>query len=275
MLPTRRPPQASCDKAHAVAVDHTPEAATIISATGLKKNFGAAVVLDDVTIHVSRGESISIIGPSGAGKSTLLRCINLLEHPTAGRIWIEGVPIFGDGKVVSRRALLQARRRLGMVFQQFNLFPHLTAIENVAIGAVHGLGMSWDDAVSRGLALLDRVGLRHKALALPERMSGGEQQRVAIARALVLQPAALLFDEPTSSLDPELSGEVLDVMKELSESGMTMIVVTHELHFARQVSDRVLFLDGGRIIEEGPPDRIFIAPAHARTRAFLQRFWNL
>jgi ABC-type polar amino acid transport system ATPase subunit len=219
-----------------------------------------------VSLSVDRGKIISIIGQSGGGKTTLLRCVNLLERPDAGVIEVNGGKIFSEN--VASRDLAQLRRSVGMVFQRFNLFPHLTAVENVVLAQLLA-GVPEQTALERAVHLLRRVGLAHRGMAYPEQMSGGEQQRVAIARALALQPAVLLFDEPTSSLDPESTSEVLRVMRELAEDGMTMILVTHELTFARDVADWVVFVDGGRIIEEGPPELLLAAPREPRTKAFL------
>jgi ABC-type polar amino acid transport system ATPase subunit len=236
---------------------------------GLWKSFdGRRQVLQDVGLSVERGRIVSIIGQSGGGKTTLMRCVNLLERPDRGLIEVDGEPIFSGERVVCR-SLPRLRRRVGMVFQRFNLFPHLAAVENVMLAQIHGAGIGEADAAERAVALLRRVGLAHRALAYPEEMSGGEQQRVAIARALALRPTVLLFDEPTSSLDPESTGEVLRVMRELADDGMTMLLVTHELPFAQEVSDWVVFIDGGRIVEEGPPDELFKRPREERTRAYV------
>ena len=244
----------------------------VVAIEHLSKSYGDNLVLKDMNLTVARGEVVSIIGPSGVGKSTLLRCINLLERPNSGRIVVQGRTVWENGKAASSSELVALRRTVGMLFQSFNLFPHLTAVENVAIGLTRGLGQNETVALEQSLHLLDRVGLRHKALSFPGRLSGGEQQRVAIARALALEPAALLFDEPTSSLDPELATEVLAVMRELSQTGMTMMVVTHELAFARDVSDRIVFVDAGDICEEGPPEKVLQNPTQPRTQAFLARF---
>ncbi|MFO7172210.1 MAG: amino acid ABC transporter ATP-binding protein [Bacillota bacterium] len=238
----------------------------MIRIEGLHKRFGKLHVLKGIDLHVRPGEVVCIIGPSGSGKSTLLRCINRLEEPTEGRIYIAGRPLPPGG-----RELDQVRAELGMVFQRFHLFPHMTALENVMSGPVIVKGM--DRAAARRLALelLAKVGLQDKADAYPAQLSGGQQQRVAIARALAMEPKAMLFDEPTSALDPELVGEVLAVMKDLAREGMTMVVVTHEMGFAREVADRVIFMDGGVIVEEGPPEVIFTSPREERTRAFLSK----
>jgi polar amino acid transport system ATP-binding protein len=233
----------------------------------LGKSFDGRRVLDDVGLTVDRGSIVAVIGQSGGGKTTLLRCVNLLERPDGGLIEVNGAPVF-SGERVSTRDLAGLRRSVGMVFQRFNLFPHLTAVENVMLAQLRA-GVPERTAMERAVALLRRVGLAHRGTAQPEQMSGGEQQRVAIARALALQPSVLLFDEPTSSLDPESTGEVLRVMRELAEDGMTMILVTHELTFARDVADRVVFVDGGRIVEEGPAAELLSDPREPRTRAFL------
>ena len=236
----------------------------------LTKSFDGRTVLDDVHLRVESGTIVSIIGQSGGGKTTLLRCVNLLERPDHASLRIAGETVFAGGDLVCRD-LARLRRKVGMVFQRFNLFPHLTAVENVVLGQVRA-GVPEKAALRRAVELLRRVGLAHRALAYPEQMSGGEQQRVAIARALALKPEVLLFDEPTSSLDPESTGEVLRVMRELAADGMTMILVTHELPFAREVSDWTVFVDGGRIVEEGPPGQVLGAPTQERTRAFLASY---
>jgi ABC-type polar amino acid transport system ATPase subunit len=240
----------------------------LIEVRGLSKSFGAATVLHSVDLQVQAGEILTILGQSGGGKSTLLRCINLLETPDAGDITIAGEPVVAGGKVVVRD-LARLRQKVGMVFQRFNLFPHLTAIENVILAQTKAAGVSEDEAIENAVRLIRRVGLAHRALAFPEQMSGGEQQRVAIARALALNPTALLFDEPTSELDPESTREVLTVMRELAEGGMTMVIVTHEVPFARQISDQVAFVDAGYIVEEGPPAQVIGAPQEVRTQRFL------
>ena len=238
----------------------------IISAEQVTKDFGTLRVLDAITLKVRRGERVVIIGPSGSGKSTLLRCINGLEMVTSGRIVV-------DGMVVGDPAFQQSRVRaaVGMVFQLFNLFPHKTVLQNITLGPVKVLRLSPPDAKERALRLLDRVGLSDKANEYPGRLSGGQQQRVAIARALAMSPKVMLFDEPTSALDPELVGEVLQVMRQLADEGMTMIVVTHEMAFAGDIADRVVVMDKGIIVEEGPPSKIFTDPQIARTRLFLTR----
>ena len=247
----------------------------ILRVEHLSKSFGATTVLTDVALTVEKGEILIVIGPSGSGKTTLLRCIHCLEHPDRGTIVLDGVPFGrGDGPAWQPdppRVLDAKRRRVGFVFQRFNLFANLTALDNVAIGPRRVLGVPAADARARAAALLARLGLAEHAAKLPSQLSGGQQQRVAIARALSMDPLLMLFDEPTSALDPELVDEVLQTMRQLARSGMTMIVVTHELDFAREVGDRVLFMDGGRIVEEGRPDEVFSRPREERTRAFLRR----
>lgn len=230
------------------------------------KNFGTNQVLRGFTTTVSQGEVVCIVGPSGSGKSTVLRCINGLESYEGGDI-----SVCGQRVDRSARSIRDIRRRLSMVFQRFNLFPHRTALENVLEGPIHVLGMDRDQAVASARELLQRVGLGNKEDARPSQLSGGQQQRVAIARALAMGPEAILFDEPTSALDPELVGEVLAVMKSLAKDGMTMVVVTHEIGFAREVADRVLFTDAGVIVEQGPPSEVLVNPSHARTKDFLRR----
>lgn len=242
----------------------------VIQVRDLRKSFGSHDVLRGVSVDVQAGEVVSVLGRSGGGKSTLLRCLNLLEVPTSGTIQVDGSDIFKNGQLARGRALVQLRRRVGMVFQAFNLFPHLTAVENVVLPLIHGQRMKESDAVRTAMKFLDRVGLAQKALELPDRLSGGQQQRVAIARALALRPLALLFDEPTSALDPESTGDVLNLMRELSQEGMTMVVVTHEIGFARDVSDNVLFIDDGLIVEQGPPGIVLRTPKQSRTREFLR-----
>ncbi len=242
--------------------------APVIRIAGLSKSFDGRLVLDDVSLEVPKSRIISIIGQSGGGKTTLLRCVNLLERPDRAEMTIAGEPIFAGDRMVCP-SLARLRQTVGMVFQRFNLFPHLTAVENVILAQVKARGTPEDEAVERAVRLLQRVGLGHRATAFPEQMSGGEQQRVAIARALALQPSVLLFDEPTSSLDPESTGEVLRVMRELAADGMTMLLVTHELPFAQEVSDWVVFIDKGRIVEEGPPADVLQSPREERTRAYV------
>jgi ABC-type polar amino acid transport system ATPase subunit len=238
----------------------------IVRVDHVTKFFGTLKVLDDVSIDVARGERLVVIGPSGSGKSTLLRCINGLEPVSAGRVVVDGMTV-GDPAV----PLARIRSQVGMVFQHFYLFPHKTALENVTLGPIKALGMGRPEAVALATALLERVGLPEKAGEYPARLSGGQQQRVAIARALAMRPKVLLFDEPTSALDPELVGEVLDVMWQLAQDGMTMLVVTHEMAFAADLADRVIVMDNGAIVEEGPPQRIFTDPQTLRARTFLTR----
>jgi polar amino acid transport system ATP-binding protein len=239
---------------------------------GIHKRFGKLEVLKGVDIDVGRGEVVCILGPSGSGKSTLLRCVNLLAPPEEGEIFIEGNDICkgpGSGTGEQSWELNYVRQRVGIVFQQFNLFPHKTALENVTLAQEKVLGRSKAEAKAKATELLERVGLGQKLDAYPETLSGGQQQRVAIARALAMDPHVMLFDEVTSALDPELVKEVLDVMRELAEEGMTMIVVTHEIGFAREVADRVIFMDGGVIVEEGPPAEVLENPREERTKQFL------
>jgi ABC-type polar amino acid transport system ATPase subunit len=244
----------------------------VIRIEGLCKSFDGRLVLDRVNLEVGRGSIVSVIGQSGGGKTTLMRCVNLLERPDRGTVEVAGEVVHQGGRMVCRD-LPRLRRTVGMVFQRFHLFPHLTAVENVVL-AQRKAGVPEPQALERAVALLRRVGVAHRALAQPEQLSGGEQQRVAIARALALRPEVLLFDEPTSSLDPEATREVLSVMRELAADGMTMLLVTHELPFAREVSDHVVFVDGGRIVEEGRPEDVLDTPAEARTREFLASYGN-
>ena len=239
---------------------------TMISIQGLRKSYGNLEVLKGIDLDVRKGEKVVVIGPSGSGKSTMLRCINALEDADEGTIIVDGV------EVTSRHTNINAlRERLGMVFQRFNLWPHKTVIENVMLGPVVVLKMARETAKKRAIQMLDRVGLAAKADEYPVRLSGGQQQRVGIARALAMDPKAILFDEPTSALDPELVGEVLAVMKSLADEGMTMVVVTHEIGFAREVADHVVFMDGGVIVEQGTPEEVLLRPKQERTRAFLKR----
>ena len=247
----------------------------MIEVEGLHKYFGPLHVLKGIDLSVAAGEVLCIIGPSGSGKSTLLRCINHLEDAEKGRIKIDGRIAYRDEvggifRAHSGRTVAAVRAQVGMVFQQFNLFPHLTALGNIVEAPIHVLRKGKAEARRRGLELLAQVGLAEKADSYPEELSGGQQQRVAIARALAMDPKAMLFDEVTSALDPELVAEVLTVMRDLARRGMTMLIVTHEMNFARQVSSRVIFMDHGVIVEEGPPDRIFGAPREGRTRDFLR-----
>lgn len=248
----------------------------MVRAEQVCKNFGALQVLKGVTLSVDRGQVLVLVGPSGSGKSTFLRCINHLEAVTAGRLYVDG-DLVGyrekNGKLfeMSPREAARQRRDIGMVFQHFNLFPHRTALENVIEAPVHVKGVKKDEAVARARELLSQVGLSDKADAYPAQLSGGQQQRVAIARALAMDPKLMLFDEPTSALDPELVGEVLTVMKRLAAAGMTMVVVTHEMGFAREVADQLVFMDGGVIVESGPPRELLAHPQHDRTKAFLSK----
>ena len=244
----------------------------VIRIEGLCKSFDGRLVLDRVHLEVGRGRIVSVIGQSGGGKTTLMRCVNLLERPDQGTVEVAGEVVHQGSRMVCRD-LPRLRRTVGMVFQRFHLFPHLTAVENVVL-AQRKAGVPEAQALERAVALLRRVGVAHRALAQPEQLSGGEQQRVAIARALALRPEVLLFDEPTSSLDPEATREVLSVMRELAADGMTMLLVTHELPFAREVSDHLVFVDGGRIVEEGRPEDVLDTPAEARTREFLASYGN-
>jgi polar amino acid transport system ATP-binding protein len=244
----------------------------MIKLEGIHKRFGALEVLKGVDLHVAKGEVVCILGPSGSGKSTFLRCVNLLEPPEKGDIFIEGNDICkgpGSGTGEEGWKLDFVRQRVGIVFQQFNLFPHKTALQNVTLAQEKVLGRSGQEARAKATELLERVGLGDKLEQYPERLSGGQQQRVAIARALAMDPHVMLFDEVTSALDPELVKEVLDTMRELAEEGMTMIVVTHEIGFAREVADRVIFMDGGVIVEEGPPAEVLENPREERTKQFL------
>ena len=246
------------------APDH--DGGPVLRAEGIIKRFGAHEVLHGIDLEVARGEVVAVIGPSGSGKSTLLRCLNLIEVPTAGRVWI------GGDEITARRAPVDAiRSRVGMVFQTFNLFPHLSVCRNVALGPERVRRLPAGQAEARARELLARVGLGDRAEAPPSALSGGQQQRVAIARALAMDPELMLFDEATSALDPELVGEVLGVMRELAETGMTMVVVTHEISFAREVCDRVLFMDEGLVVESGPPGIVLSDPREERTRRFLAR----
>ncbi len=236
----------------------------ILHVRALRKTFGATEVLRGIDLKVAPQELVFIIGPSGSGKSTLLRCCNRLEEPSGGAITFNGVDLMARATDINAM-----RRKIGMVFQSFNLYPHMTALGNVTLALRKVVGKARGEADALGLAALDRVGLAAKAKAYPSELSGGQQQRVAIARALALEPAVMLFDEPTSALDPELVGSVLAVMRELKAAGMTMLVVCHEMRFARDAADRVIFMDHGLIVEEGPPEQIFGAPKEARTRAFI------
>ena len=237
---------------------------SMIEIKGLKKSFGDLEVLKGIDQNVEEGEVLCIVGPSGSGKSTMLRCINRLEEPTGGEIYI-------DGELVTEKNVDAMRTKMGMVFQSFNLFPHKSVLENLTIGPVNVKKADKKQSEEKGLALLERVGLAEKANEYPRNLSGGQQQRVAIARALAMDPEVMLFDEPTSALDPEMVGEVLDVMKSLAKDGMTMIVVTHEMGFAKEVADKVIFMDGGYIVEQGTPDAVLNHPQMDRTKDFLSK----
>jgi len=271
-----------------------PETDVVVDARDVNKWFGRLHVLRDVSLQVKRQETVVVIGPSGSGKTTLIRCVNHLEKIQGGRIFVNGhligyretpagrrkLPVVGRRggppgamKLVEdkEKNISRQRQEIGMVFQRFNLFPHMTALENIIEAPIHVRAMAQDEAVAMGRALLERVGLAAKEKVYPNQLSGGQQQRVAIARALAMKPALMLFDEPTSALDPEMIGEVLEVMKELAREGMTMIVVSHEMGFAREAANRVVMMDEGVVVEEGTPDQIFSAPAQERTKAFLSK----
>lgn len=237
----------------------------MISIKNIHKKFGKLHVLKGVNAHISEQEVVVIIGPSGSGKSTLLRCINYLEQPTEGEIIVDGLPLTSEANIN------KVREEVGMVFQRFNLFPHMTVLQNITLAPVKVRKLPQPEAEKIANDLLEKVGLADKANAYPDQLSGGQQQRVAIARALAMKPKVMLFDEPTSALDPEMIKEVLDVMKTLANEGMTMVVVTHEMGFAREVGDRVIFMDEGRIVEEGTPDAIFLHAKEERTQAFLSK----
>lgn len=238
----------------------------MIKVENLKKSFGENVVLKDISAHIKAQEVVVVIGPSGSGKSTFLRCLNLLETITDGHVFIEGIDI-----TAKKTDINEIRTEVGMVFQQFNLFPHKTVMENIMLAPMKVRKWSAEQARQKGMQLLEKVGMSDKAGAYPDSLSGGQKQRVAIARALAMEPKIMLFDEPTSALDPEMVGEVLEVMKQLAKEGMTMVVVTHEMGFAREVGDRVLFMDGGFIVEENVPQELFDNPQHERTQAFLSK----
>jgi polar amino acid transport system ATP-binding protein len=248
----------------------------LVRVDGVHKHFGRCHVLRGISLEVDEGEVLCLLGPSGSGKSTLLRCINHLEQIDAGRLWVDGElvgyrPVRDTLHELRERDVARMRAEIGMVFQRFNLFPHLTALENVAEAPVRVRRRRRGDALARGRELLARVGLGDKLDAYPRQLSGGQQQRVAIARALAMEPKLMLFDEPTSALDPELVGDVLDVMRGLAGRGMTMVVVTHEIGFAREVADTVAFMDAGAVVECGPPGQVLHHPRHERTRAFLSK----
>ncbi len=233
---------------------------------GICKSFGVNTVLNDVNLKVEKSEMVFILGPSGSGKSTFLRCCNRLEEPDSGEVILDG-----ESLTKKNVNLNNARQKIGMVFQAFNLYPHLTAEKNVSLALKKVRGFSTSVASGAALEALDRVGLADKAKSYPSELSGGQQQRVAIARAMALKPQVMLFDEPTSALDPELVGDVLEVMRDMKLAGMTMLVVSHEMNFAREAADRVIFMDNGKIIEEGPPEKIFLSPDNERTKSFLAR----
>lgn len=238
----------------------------LIKTIQLRKHFGSLEVLRGISTSFVKGDVAVIIGPSGSGKSTFLRCLNLLETPTSGQVIFEGVDITKAGHDLDLH-----RRKMGMVFQLFNLFPHMSVLDNITLAPIKLRGLTKEVAESRAMDLLKRVGLTDKATVFPSKLSGGQKQRIAIVRALAMQPDVMLFDEPTSALDPEMVGEVLEVMRDLAAEGMTMIVVTHEMRFAREVGKRILFMDGGLIAEEGPPEKIFGAPENPRTKEFLRK----
>ena len=238
----------------------------IISINNLHKSFGKNEVLKGVNTNIKKGEVVVVIGPSGSGKSTFLRCLNLLEEPTDGKIIFEGTDITDKKSNINKM-----REKMGMVFQQFNLFPHKSVMQNITLAPIQVKGIYRSEAEEKAVKLLNKVGLSEKAAAYPASLSGGQKQRIAIARALAMEPDVMLFDEPTSALDPEMVGEVLNVMKELANEGMTMVVVTHEMGFAREVGDRIIFMDGGNIVEEGTPQEIFSNPKNKRTIEFLSK----
>jgi ABC-type polar amino acid transport system ATPase subunit len=251
----------------------------MIRLEGVNKRFGDLHALKDVSLSVAKGEVLCVVGPSGSGKSTMLRCLNHLETIDSGTIYFDEVPVYqhlrnGRRRAGNDKAGEAIRTKVGMVFQSFNLFSHLSVIDNITVAPIHVLGRSSSDAIAFAQALLDKVGLRTKANAYPHELSGGQQQRVAIARALAMRPEVILFDEVTSALDPELVGEVLRVIRSLADEGMTMIVVTHEMGFAREVADRIVFMADGRIVEEGHPAAFFTAPQQARTQDFLRSLWE-
>ena len=238
----------------------------MIEVKDLKKSFGKLQVLRGISEKIEEQEVVCVIGPSGSGKSTFLRCLNLLEEPTGGEVFLDGEKINDPGVDIDK-----IREKLGMVFQNFNLFPHMTVLDNVTLAPVKVKGKNKAEAEASALKILETVGLSDKAAAFPASLSGGQKQRVAIARALAMEPEVMLFDEPTSALDPEMVGEVLNVMKKLAEEGMTMVIVTHEMGFAREVADRVLFIDQGVIMEQGTPEELFGAPKNERTKSFLSK----
>ena len=269
-----RDKQLALENTEAYLAEHPADTDALISVRGLKKHYnkGAIKALDGVDVDIHKGEVVVIIGPSGGGKSTLLRSLNLLEEPTEGAVFFEGVDITkkkdAEGKKIDINVV---RQKMGMVFQQFNLFPHKTVIENMILAPVQLGRLKEDEARAKAQKLLERVGLGDRADAYPIQLSGGQQQRVAIVRALCMDPDVMLFDEPTSALDPEMVGEVLDVMKQLAQEGMTMVVVTHEMHFAREVGSRTLFLADGKLVEQGAPKQIFDNPQSPRLQDFLSK----
>jgi len=238
----------------------------VITIKGLEKHFGQHEVLKGIDETIEKGEVVVVIGPSGSGKSTFLRCLNLLEAPTAGTI------TFKSTEITDKKINIDIiREKMGMVFQQFNLFPHKTVLDNITLSPINVQGLSKEEAEKKAMALLEKVGLKDKAKAYPSSLSGGQKQRIAIARALAMEPEVMLFDEPTSALDPEMVGEVLNVMKDLAKEGMTMVIVTHEMRFAKEVGDRIFFIDGGNIVEKGTPKEVFENPKHPRTKDFLSK----
>lgn len=269
-----RDKQLALENTEAYLAEHPADTNALISVRGLKKHYnkGAIKALDGVDVDIHKGEVVVIIGPSGGGKSTLLRSLNLLEEPTEGAVFFEGVDITkkkdAEGKKIDINVV---RQKMGMVFQQFNLFPHKTVIENMILAPVQLGRLKEDEARAKAQKLLERVGLGDRADAYPIQLSGGQQQRVAIVRALCMDPDVMLFDEPTSALDPEMVGEVLDVMKQLAQEGMTMVVVTHEMHFAREVGSRILFLADGKLVEQGAPEKLFDNPQSPRLQDFLSK----
>jgi polar amino acid transport system ATP-binding protein len=262
-----------------MSTDPTSDATTdgpMVKCEALRKSFGRNEVLKSIDLEVGRSEVMCVVGPSGSGKTTLLRCINHLESVDGGRLFVDGELIGYEqrgAKLYQRKAsdIARQRRNIGMVFQRFNLFPHMTALQNITEAPIRVRGKKRDEAHEHGHSLLERVGLSHKASAYPNQLSGGQQQRVAIARALAMEPKLMLFDEPTSALDPELVGDVLDVMRDLATSGMTMFVVTHEMGFAREVGDKLVFMDGGVVVESGTPRDVLANPQHERTKSFLSK----
>lgn len=238
----------------------------LIQVKNLQKSFGANTVLDGVTVDIYKGDVVCVIGASGSGKSTFLRCLNLLEEPTGGQILFEGTDITDKKTDINKH-----RQKMGMVFQQFNLFPHMTILENLTLAPMKLQGKKREETEAEAMKLLERVGLQDRAAAYPNQLSGGQKQRIAIVRALCMKPDVMLFDEPTSALDPEMVGEVLSVMRDLAEEKMTMVVVTHEMGFAREVADRVIFMDDGYIVEQGTPEEVFGNPKEERTRSFLNK----